>query len=412
MKHDILQFVSDILSNDKLTHIDKQRIIELAKRDVQAFSFNTENLNDKVIKVEEKIEVIEEKIGLKNESKLLIEDQKPPNANKLPKYINPFSSNGLVSFLQEYNTNDFLKYTWHTIDSKQAYENILNLIELDDYNFILYKEKIEINLNELFARFFISGKVKNILLDYITGKDYNGNIGNWTKEMKINWSSDDLIQWSIQNKIVTNPGGSYCKVIKSKGYKLKEPIISKLSGKRINYFSELIIYCKKLFRIQADNSLRDILTYNNRNNNSYKSCTFNFIDFEETINLFTHINSIVEAYNIIIENILDVTDRFNLEKPIINISFITDINKQVNLIIHHENVDYFKKNINSLYDRNKLGEKYQRVIKSINGVCDLYLEAQFENNKSYRLNLWDNKDIQEKEINSLKGVKHILNFKA
>lgn len=411
MKYDILKFVSEILANDKLTPVDKQKIIELAKKDVQDFSLSAIALSDKVEKVEGKIELIEEKIGLKNESKSLIEDHNPPNPNKLPKYINPFSNNGLVSFLQEYNSNDFLKYTWHTIDSKQAYENILNLIEVDNYNFILHREKIEINLNELFARFFISGKVKNILLDYITGKDYTGSIGNWTKEMKINWGSDDLIQWSIQNKIVTNPGGSYCKVIKSKGYKLKEPIISKLSGKRINYFSELIIYCKNQFRIQADNSLRDILTYNN-GNNSYESCTFNFIDFEETINLFTHINSVVEAYNIIIENILDVTYRFNLEKPIINISFITDINKQVNLIIHHENVDYFKKNINSLSDRNKLGEKYQRLIKSINGVCDLYLEAQFENNKSYRVNLWDNKDIQEKEINSLKGVKHILNFKA
>lgn len=411
MKYDILKFVSDILANDKLTPVEKHKVIELAKKDVQDFSLSTIALSDKVEKVEGKIELIEERIGLKNESKPSIEDNYLPNPNKLPRYINPFSNNGLVSFLQEYNSNDFLKYTWHTIDSKQAYENILNLIEVDNYNFILHREKIEINLNELYARFFISGKVKNILLDYITGKDYTGSIGNWTKEMKINWSSDDLIQWSIQNKIVTNPGGSYCKVIKSKGYKLKEPIISKLSGKRINYFSELIIYCKNQFRIQADNSLRDILTYNN-GNNSYESCTFNFIDFEETINLFTHINSIVEAYNIIIENILDVTYRFNLEKPIINISFITDINKQVNLIIHHENVDYFKKNINSLSDRNKLGEKYQRLIKSINGVCDLYLEAQFENNKSYRVNLWDNKDIQEKEINSLKGVKHILNFKA
>src|SRR5690606_15239515 len=116
---------------------------------------------------------------------------------------------------------------------------------------------------------------------------------------------------------------------------------------------------KNLFRIQADNSLYDILIYNNE---KYKNdCIFNYDNFEKTINLYTDVNSIIECFNIIIENTLDIYKRFNLEKPIINISFSTELNNHINLIVHHENVDYFKKNLKSISDRKLLGEKHIRM---------------------------------------------------
>ena len=66
MKNDILKFISDILANDKLTPIDKQKIIELAKKDISGFSLSEESLSEKVEKVEGKIDAIEERIGIKD----------------------------------------------------------------------------------------------------------------------------------------------------------------------------------------------------------------------------------------------------------------------------------------------------------------------------------------------------------
>lgn len=395
-------FIQELLENKKLTPAQRERVLLLTKEEIKKDVSIGLDLEERVKKLEEKIKKTDG--GNTEENKL------PPKDNKLPKYINPFSSNGLIKFLEEYNSNEFLKYTWHTFDDREVFENIINKMEIEEFDSIKFQEKCQQQFENLYKNYFLQGKVKNFLLDYIAGKTYDGKIGFWTQNNEVNWNSESLINWSNLNKIVPNPGGKFSKQIKSKGYKLEKPIKSKLNGKRINYFSELIIYSKNLFRIQADNSLYDILIYNNE---KYKNdCIFNYVNFEQTINLYTDVNSIIECFNIIIESTLDIYRRFNLEKPIINITFSTELNNHINLIVQHENVDYFKKNLNSISDRNLLGEKHFRMIEKINGICDLYLETIFENNLSYRINLWDNKEIQVLPIENVVGVKHILNFKV
>lgn len=417
MSNNKIDFINDLLSSKKIKTEEKSRLIDLTRNEFKNFEADNSELK-------RRIDIIEVKLGINFEENKAGEivsiidkndvDTKNKDStskeNKLLKYINPFSSNGLVKFLEEYNSNEFLKYTWHTFDDKDVFENIINKMDIKEYDIVKYQEKIEYQLKNLFKNYFLKGKVKNFLLDYVTGKNYEGKIGFWTQSNVVNWNSENLINWSNQNKIVPNPGGKFSRQIRSKGYKLDKPIKSKLNGKRINYFSELIIYSKNLFRIQADNSLYDILIYNNE---KYKNdCIFNYDNFEKTINLYTDVNSIIECFNIIIENTLDIYRRFNLEKPFINISFSTELNNHINLIVHHENVDYFKKNLNSISDRMLLGEKHIRMIEKINGICDLYLEAIFENNLSYKINLWDSKEIKAQEIEKRIGVKHILNFKV
>lgn len=417
MNYNKIDFINDLLSSKKIKIEEKSRIIDLTKNELK-------NLEADHSEIKKRIDFIEDKLGLNFEnnksSEILLDNDNievdaknkvsQSKENKLPKYINPFSSNGLVKFLEEYNSNEFLKYTWHTFDDREVFENIIIKMEIEEFDSIKFQEKCQQQFENLYKNYFLQGKVKNFLLDYIAGKTYDGKIGFWTRNNKVNWNSESLINWSNQNKIVPNPGGKFSKQIKSKGYKLEKPIKSKLNGKRINYFSELIIYSKNLFRIQADNSLYDILNYNNE---KYKNdCIFNYVNFEKTINLYTDVNSIIECFNIIIENTLDIYRRFNLDKPIINISFCTELNNHINLIVQHENVDYFKKNLNSISGRNLLGEKHFRMIEKINGICDLYLETIFENDLSYKINLWDNKEIKVQPIENIIGVKHILNFKV
>jgi hypothetical protein len=76
--------------------------------------------------------------------------------------------------------------------------------------------------------------------------------------------------------------------------------------------------------------------------------------------------------------------------------------------IHHLNGVY-NKTIENTIDR--LGQSYTSLIKNqINGLCNLRLKADFDNDKYAELNLWDGNNRISTEIHTFQGVEHILEF--
>ena len=69
--------------------------------------------------------------------------------------------------------------------------------------------------------------------------------------------------------------------------------------------------------------------------------------------------------------------------------------------------------------KNRLfGGSYSVLVKKLNGVCNIYLQANFGQNVFSKLTIWDNEyNVQEKRIeqkvdkNFTNGVEHIFEFK-
>ena len=66
----------------------------------------------------------------------------------------------------------------------------------------------------------------------------------------------------------------------------------------------------------------------------------------------------------------------------------------------------------SMYDSIKrIGEKQTLLIKNqINGICNLYIQADFGNNQYAEMNLWDGKPRTATSIDKIEGVKYILKY--
>ena len=85
-------------------------------------------------------------------------------------------------------------------------------------------------------------------------------------------------------------------------------------------------------------------------------------------------------------------------------------------MIHDKNSRYGK-NLDAATKR--IGESHSKLIeKQINGLCDLYVEADFDNQEFARIALWNENshplgelpNIDVKRLNNCQGVKYILIF--
>jgi hypothetical protein len=93
---------------------------------------------------------------------------------------------------------------------------------------------------------------------------------------------------------------------------------------RIRYFSELVLYFKHLFHIRSDNSLKKILenTNNSENWNQIIDISFSESQFPENIEFFTNIEKLIQAYKVLINLIIDVANKNNLERPLVELKLI------------------------------------------------------------------------------------------
>ena len=134
--------------------------------------------------------------------------------------------------------------------------------------------------------------------------------------------------------------------------------------------------------------------------------------FPENIEFFTDVDKLLQSYNEIIQLIIEFKKD---EKPVVLLS-----------LSENENSIYFSiKCINGVYGKSLLSAKirligttYEAIIKKLNGICNIYLQADFGKKVFSKLIIWDDVWNTQKERVEHPceevfqgGVEHILEFK-
>ena len=252
---------------------------------------------------------------------------------------------------------------------------------------------------------------------YLTGTTKNGQTEWSSLNIQTNWACKELLEWGDNNPgLVPSPGRNIARKQKNNGYELPKALKSDLSGNRILAWKELVIYFKSLFHIRRDNSLLDILRHINEvEKYSEKNINIIFTEdkFKSNVELLTNVDKLLQAYKRIIE-ICKSCHKDN-ELLLIELSFYEE-DGIVYFMIHDKNSIYGK-NLDAATKR--IGESHSKLIeKQINGLCDLYIEADFDNQEFARIALWNENsnplgelpNIDVKRLNNCQGVKYILKF--
>jgi hypothetical protein len=179
-----------------------------------------------------------------------------------------------------------------------------------------------------------------------------------------------------------------------------------LTNKPIRNFSELVLFFKSLWHIKDDNPLQRILEKRNVDYKYEEWANIQFINFSQTLNLFTDVDKLVQAYSKIISLI---KENGNPNRQKIVISFYEEASKKL-LSIHQLNT-YWKKPISDTIERPFGNSMLPLIEKQINGLCDLHIRAKFEDNQNYEVNLWDGKERKVKLIPIFDGVEYLLILK-
>ena len=338
-------------------------------------------------------------------------------------YINPHN---LQYFLRYFNQDNILKYTCHKIDADEAIDIICEECNTEEYDYFKHIEIIEKRYKDLLEKFkneniLPSTKMATLISVYLTGEDIKGNTTDKSGELlewssnriSINWKCEELKKWANENPHkIPNPGENIFRKQKNSGFILKNSFISKVDGSRIKTFSELVVFFKNQFHLRQDNSLYSILSNTNKKL-EYKNVLISFTDgkFNKSVELFTDIDKLIQAYKKIIYLCVKHHKEYEIEPAKIELSFYDDDEtKSTYFCIHHKNSIYGK-SLKNLKER--IGKDQSELIKKqINGLCDLYIEAEFENGEKAKINLWDEKKemISQEIENDFEGVKYILKF--
>ena len=318
------KFIQKVLENEKFTLSQKERFFKLVSKELE----NSSDIDRKVL---EDIKLIKEKIGLidlevpnTNAGLMFAELNRLGNdditnikknetisaESNLPKYINPIN---LSNFLKDYNQHPILKYTCHLIDSEDVIKEINNNCNVKEYDYSKHLNLVIEAFHSLRKNHFINYKIVNLILVYLTGESYSGKDKIWSTDgIKYNWSSIELLQWSIDNpKIILNPGLNIKRLQSNNGYSF-QGFKSSIFDVRIRTFSELVIHFKNLFHLKGDNSLFQLIKTINDKNKWNEKIDFNIVredfnplEFRENIELFTDIDSLKKGYIEIIKQAIE-----------------------------------------------------------------------------------------------------------
>lgn len=410
------KFIQDVFRNKNLSLQQRDRFLMLINNEVSKDIDMIKSLDRRVSNLEKlnentiltKLDPSElTLINEENNSKSVL------NNSDLKQYISPEST---ARFLLNYNQNPILKSTCHEIDSN-ILNNIIDYCGGNEYLFEKHLQAILTEYNEL-EKQFAPPFIKAIIKGYLTGKDYTGSIlkRGWSSEnIQINWSSLELLAWSRNNpNIPPNLDEGLMDSLENVGFELNEIIKLKKANSNIYNFSQLSIFFKKLFHIRSDNSLLDLVLNINSSKRFENRIKF-IIDenkFLKNVEFFTDVDKLLQGYENILELIIDVSSKSQLEIPIVELFLVETKEKLYFSILHHNSV-YGKTIIGY---KKRLGASYKNIINNqLNGICDFILEADFEDGHSYRLNIWNKKglwtdiDPEEEELDDkVGGVKHIL----
>lgn len=404
---ELQEFIYFFTHNKSLTRAQKLKIDVLLARDFanKKNNYNIETANEPNIVGKEK-----SKTNVKMDS---------CEKDYREKYIPP---KNLQLFLRRFNQNDVLKYTCHEIDTDETIREICDLCGSEEYTVKKHSELIskafdELNNQLISDKIFKDPKMFALISVYLTGETKSGQKQWSSLNVDTTWSSKELLDWSENNPgVIPSPGKNIAKKQKNTGYELPKAIRSNLTGNRILTFKELVLYFKSLFHIRRDNSLRDILSYVNKEEHYVEqniSIFFSEERFGNNIELFTDVDKLVQTY----KHILDICRKCHKEgeKIIIELSFYAEEN-HVFFCIHDKESVYGK---NLMAATTRIGELQKPLIyHKINGLCDLIIEADFDNKEYARIALWhensrplsEKPNVEVERLNSCQGVKYILRF--
>lgn len=340
-------------------------------------------------------------------------------SNKRTKYI-PYAN--LREFLYRFNQDSILKYTCHEIDTDETVKDICEKCNTKIYSIKKHSEIISLAYKSLISslhndKIYIDKKMYSLILVYLTGSTKSGQKKWSSLNIDTNWASKDLLEWGNNNPgIIPSPGRNIAKKQRNIGYELPSALRSNLTGRRILTLNELVLYFKSLFHIRRDNSLQDILKYTNEKE-GYKNSNINIVfsdtAFKNNIELFTDVDKLIQAY----KSIIKICKKCHKEGDSISI--------ELAFFEEGNNVYFCIHDINSIYGKSlkaaseRIGEAQSVLIeKQINGLCDLYIEADFDCQQYARIALWNEHshplggqpNIETEKIDICKGVKYILKF--
>lgn len=389
-------FINFMMNNKNLTPKQRKFRDELLARDYRLLTKEEDTAK------EELPETVETKVVRGNES--------------LPgtEYNSPAM---LHDFLYGFNQDPFLKYTSHLIDSLETIDEINGACKTTQYDFVRHADLLKHRLNDLIDN--LESKYPKIrksfmaarAICYVSGKG-KGNPPTWgIDKVESNWHGADILAWAQQNPgIIPNPGKNIVRTQKNIGYKLTKPFRSTITGKRIGTFSDLVVYFKSLFHIRLDNSLRMLIETKNgqiqRESELKAHITFLESKFSKNMELFTDVDKLLTAYRKIIKICCNNQKKEYGEFPEIELAFYEE-NDNTLFTIHHKNSIYGKPPSKASRMGNDLGELVKR---NINGICNLYVEADFGNDQYYRVDLWSPTGGRRQKISKVIGVKYILEF--
>lgn len=382
-------FIKLMLQNRNLSLNDKKRLLLLATREIEK--------EDNHIEVARQTHTAEDNIN----------------------YISP---KDLQLFLYRFNQDGILKYTCHEIDTIETKEEICNLCGTQGYSLRKHSEIIskafeELNKKLRDEKIFKDPNMYALMSVYLTGSTPGGQTKWSSLKIETNWASPDLFAWGDSNPdLIPSPSKNIAIRQRNKGYELPKALRSNLTGSRILTFKELVLYFKSLFHIRRDNSLLDILNYiNNTEKYSDKKINIVFLDkqFKNNIELLTNVDKLVQAY----KRIIEICRNSHKDDDILNIELSFFEEEGFIYFCIHDKDSIYGKNLDAATKR--IGEQHMKLIKNqINGLCDLYIEADFDNQEFARIALWDeNSGPQSEDLNieviridHCQGVKYILRF--
>jgi hypothetical protein len=381
-------FIKDILNDKRMSQNQRERILDLFSKEISIEG-----------SLEERIQKIEEIIFNENVKGKTNPNKKQIQKLKLPKYINPIKQ---YNSLLAYNQNPILKTTCHPMSISNK-EDIINLTNDSEYNFKKHLELIKIHFIDFAKKENLTTKMYTLINNYLNGH------GTWSSQnINDGWSSENLKIWTNTNpNMIPNPEDSLIEATGNEGCPLEKPFISKLTNQTVENFSDLVLNFKSLWHIKFDNPLQKILEIRNADYRYNEWANIQFRNFSLTINLYTDVDKLVQAYSSIMKLI---KENSNENRQDIVISFYEEDSKKI-LSIHQLNT-FWKKSISDTIEKPFGNSMKDLIDKLINGLCDLHIKAKFDENESYEFNIWNEENnIKFKPIHQFNGVEYILILK-
>lgn len=380
-----VDFIVDLLENEKISSSQKEKLFALTANEIK-------NFGETELEILKEIEIIKEKIGLSEEKKKEPDITSVPSS--LPNYINPSNTS---YFLMEFNQNIFLKSTTHIIDTNMM-QSIIEHLGIPEYDFDKHLTAIKKEFAKLSNKYY--GKIPLGLSSKIY-RYLNGN-KTWSEnEIKLSWASNELKEWADRHPgKCPNPGTD----LGTEAFLFDR--IKLNNGAYLKDFNDLVLFFKKQVTIRNDNSLKDLC--NTWSFEFREKANIDWGVMPANIEFFTDVEKLHQAFRTLINMCLEANpnEKIQIELGLLQ-TFDKDQGSKIIFTVKHKN-STFTKNIYATL--NRYGSSFTGLIKNqINGMCDFRLRADFGDGEYGLLSLWPK--VQEPEmIEKFEGVQYELIF--